>query len=151
MNIGIIFGKLLIVVGGLIFIVVIVGNVYVSIMFFIDVNVFDVLIDIILIEDFEVFLLKNWFLLFFVSNGNIYIGYIGVWYFNVWVFFFGYINYGVFIIISSIIIVIGDEDFIVEFGIFMEVVGFDIYFNIYGLVIVNVFGVNNFFDIFVLN
>lgn len=59
MNIGIIFGKLLIVVGGLIVIVVVVGNVYVSIMFFIDVNVFDVLIDIILIEDFEVFLLKN--------------------------------------------------------------------------------------------
>lgn len=93
-------------------------------------------------------------MLFFVSNGNIYIGYVGLYiggcilYFNVYVVFFGYVSY---IIISSIIIVNGDEDFIVEFGIFMEVVGFDIYFNVYGLVIVSVFGVNNFFDIFVLN
>ena len=122
-----------------------------GIIFYTDFSSFDANTTTVLIEDFEAVTPKNTSLPSFGHNGNVYTGFAGVPFPNVYVSAPGFTNFGVPVTSSSVLTANGDEDFSIDFGTPSTAIGFNTYLNRFGPATVNIFGSSGLIDTFLLS
>lgn len=122
--------------------------------YFTDLSSFDTTTSTTLVEDFEAISPFPTLFPSFANNNITYTAFAGELagqpFPNITVASPGFLNFGVAITTSSILVANGNEDFTVEFGIPKPVVGFNTYLNQFGPATIQIFGSDGLLDTYIL-